>query len=178
MIVPEGFGVRLVPPDSVTAEIIRSWRNTPEVSRFMEFREYITPQMQQKWLESLSEKPVEYFVIYFHGKPVGLIHLAHISREDLSAEAGLFIGEPEFRGTGAALGASVLLLDYAFENLQLKRIWAKVHMENKASEEYNSLLGFIPGKISGSGFKIWDLDSEDYRRRRNRLVALIQSLGQ
>lgn len=175
MTVLEGFGLRLIPPDSDTAELIRLWRNAPEISRYMEFREYITSEMQRQWLSSLPEKPVKYFVIFAAERPAGLIYLKNIERE--TAEAGLFLGDAEMRGTGAALGASVLLLDYAFDNLGLTMVWAKVMENNDAARHYNSGLGFKPVQNLGNGFQRWELEVSDYLWRRKFLVSLIKSLG-
>jgi RimJ/RimL family protein N-acetyltransferase len=169
-----GFGLRLVPLSQELGELVRTWRNSPEISQFMEFREFITPEMQRDWVNSLKEKPVKYFVIFSGEAPVGLIHLSHIQPDNSSAEAGLFIGDSGFRGTGAALGASVLLLDFAFNQLGIKTVWVKIHRDNIPSQKYNRLLGFkAVSELPEGHFQIWELPAVDFFVERNRLISLI-----
>lgn len=173
-----GFGIRLEPLSPERAELIRNWRNSPEVSRFMEFQEFITPEKHKAWMSSLAEKPVVYFVIQAKETPIGLIHLAHIDKEQGSAEAGLFIGDLRFMGTGVALGASILLLDFAFGALGLNTVRAKIHQDNQSSQDYNRLLGFKPvAELSKNSFRFWELSAADFFGQRNKLCSLISAIA-
>jgi UDP-4-amino-4,6-dideoxy-N-acetyl-beta-L-altrosamine N-acetyltransferase len=168
-----GWGIRLEPLNSETAEQVRVWRNSPEVSSRMEYRDFISAEMQQKWFESVQNSRYAYFVIYSADAPVGMIHLAQINPEEKTAESGLFIGNPPFIGTGVALAASLLLLDYAFDTLGLEKIRAKVKQGNIQAEQYNGLLGFEKTTETGTGFLIWELTRQTYTIKRPELARLL-----
>lgn len=169
-----GHGLRLESLSKETAELLRQWRNSPRILAQMEYQGIITPDMQEKWFASIQNERFDYFIIYLESQPIGMIHLSHTDRMLKEAEAGLFIGEEPFSGTGVALGASILLLDYAFGKLQLERIFAKVKSGNVAAEKYNALLGFEKWEELPSGFNKWMLKRSKYQFVRDALVRLLQ----
>ncbi|MCG9910629.1 MAG: GNAT family N-acetyltransferase [Flavobacteriales bacterium] len=159
--------------NSETAEQVRVWRNSPEVSSQMEYRDFISTEMQQKWLERIQNNRYAYFMIYSDQVQVGMIHLAQINSEEKTAESGLFIGNLLFIGTGVALAASLLLLDYAFDTLGLETIRAKVKQDNIQAEQYNRLLGFQKTTETGTGFYIWELSRQAYTIKRPKLTGML-----
>lgn len=169
----EGYGVCLESLTPETAEWVRRWRNHPRIREQMEYRETITPGMQTRWLASVQNERYAYFLIRAGGEPVGMIHLSHIDADARTAEAGLFIGEERFSGTGIALSASLLVLEYAFGKLSLLTVSAKVKNENRTAEKYNALLGFSDPQPCSPGFNRWTLDEETFRRRKPGLVNLV-----
>lgn len=102
-----------------------------------------------------------------------MIHLSNINPETQEAEAGLFIGDERYSGTGVALGASILLLDYAFDTLGLRNIHAKVKQGNDVAEKYNSLLGFQLLDKYSPDFNHWVLQKQKYTTVRKALVRLL-----
>lgn len=167
------YGISIEPLTLQMAEQVRVWRNLPFVKNQMEFREYISPEMQQAWFASVQNDQYAYFLIYVGTLPAGLIHLASINKQNRSAEAGLFIGEEAFYGTGVALGASLLLLDYAFYELNLKAVYAKVKDGNLQAENYNALLGFEKIEPVNKQFNRWRLLKSIYTQNKARLEMLI-----
>ena len=122
-------------------EMLRTWRNDPKISRVMFFQEYITRDMQLKWFNSLSEFDY-YFVIETANKPVGLIHLNIDEKDEHSAFVGLFIHDDSYWGTQVPVYSSLALLNFAFKELDLKQVLAKVRKDNSAAIRYNQSLGF------------------------------------
>jgi len=169
----KGYGIELEPLSEETADLVRAWRNTPYVLQQMEYQETITAEMQKKWFQSIQNSRFAYFIIKNSGQPFGLIHLAEIDSANQIADAGLFIGEQNFAGTGLVLGASILLLEYTFYELGLKKVTAKVREGNIQAEKYNSLLGFKKTGKYNDRFNRWELEQETFLRLRSRLVDLI-----
>lgn len=168
----KGFGIRLEPLSGKTLELVRQWRNDAVTSRFMEFRNEITPEAQQKWFDSIRN--AYYFVIFSGPTPVGLIDLKKIDVDRRTAESGLLIGNKDFIGTGIALGASVLLLDFAFDRLALETVTAKISRDNSEAERYNGLLGFRPGTPVNERFQNWVLTKAAYFEKRNSLLMFLE----
>ena len=134
-------GVTLKRLEEKDLEMLRTWRNDPKIRRVMFFQEDITRDMQLKWFTSLSELDY-YFVIETDKKPVGLIHLNIDEKDRDSAFAGLFIHDDSYWGTQVPVYSSLALLHFAFEDLDLKQVLAKVRKDNSAAIRYNQSLGF------------------------------------
>ncbi len=173
MILLEGNGITLKQLNTETIQLVRIWRNQPEIRSQMEFQEEISESAQLIWFQNLNQRLHQYFVIHIEDKPIGLIHLKNIDFKEGNGEAGLFIGEKAFRGTGASLGASLLLLDYAFNKLNLRTIQAKVKNDNSIAQQYNQLLGFKKKDKINDNFFIWELSKSEFEIVRTSLVKLV-----
>lgn len=153
-------------------EMLRNWRNDAKISNHMFFQDYITPEMQYAWFESLRPTNDYYFLIEFQQKYIGLIHLHNIDSTNLIAEAGLFIYDENYWGTHLPLQASLALLQFAFENKNLKKVIAKVRNENTAAKKYNSFLGFK--QIDNFYF---ELTKENYQITTKKLIAKMEKIS-
>lgn len=167
----KGFGLELVPITEDLLETVRLWRNDSAVAQFMEFQEEISVEEQQKWFNSIQN--AYYFVIKSAETPIGLIDLKKIDTSTKTAESGLFIGNKSFLQSGIALGASVLLLDFAFGELKLNMVTAKINKDNNEAEKYNQFLGFEKKETNRGDFRHWELKKEKYFFNREKLVKLL-----
>lgn len=150
-------------------ETLRLWRNSPSVSEFMEYKKEISKEEQQKWFINIDPKKEFYFIIKKNQFPIGMIHLNKINSESKSAEVGLFIGENNFHGTGIAFGASLNLLDFAFNVLKINEVYAKVNVANKNAIMYNSFLGFIEEHNLNIDFTMWKLTHKTYKKNKAKI---------
>ena len=130
----------------------------------MEFREVISNHQQLEWYQNLDQKKDKYFVFATSSDLVGLIHLKNCTNE--SAEAGLFVGNENYIGTGVAFYASLALLDLAFFEMQLKKVEAKVNKENINTIRYNSFFGFQQDTVLNESFIRMVLEKENYTTLR------------
>lgn len=169
----DGYGIILQPLNTNTIQLVRNWRNQDQIRSQMEFQEVISETEQSIWFQKLDKQANQYFVIQIDVKPVGLIHLKNIDLKNKIAESGLFIGESTFVGTGISLGASILLLEYAFDNLGLITIQAKVKNNNTIGQQYNQLLGFKNKSQLNDNFSIWELSKSEFEIVRPSLVKLV-----
>jgi UDP-4-amino-4,6-dideoxy-N-acetyl-beta-L-altrosamine N-acetyltransferase len=169
----EKYGICLEPLTLESAMLVREWRNSPKVSQFMDFKENISIEQQKLWFEyTVSSKNI-YFVIIKSALPIGLIHLDRFDNQNKSAYAGLFIGNEKFEGTGIAFKASLALLEFAFEELKLETIFAKVHVENAVAIAYNRNLGFEFDGLESGSFQRLKVDSISFEAKRSFLLRLL-----
>ncbi len=49
-------------------ELLRQWRNSPQINQFMEYRGNITPEMQRDWFRSVDNFDNFYFIIEYQGE--------------------------------------------------------------------------------------------------------------
>lgn len=157
--------------DESTLELLRTWRNKSEINQFMDYQAQISKKEQLEWFQNLAKEHNYYFIIYSEDNPIGMIHLSKI--KDGEAQSGIFIAEHQFQGTGVGFTASKLLLDFAFEKMQLNSVSAKVKNDNKPAQDYNKLLGFKYQKVVNDFFSNWKLNKEDYLIQREILNKLL-----
>lgn len=164
--------VKLVPLSYVHLEILRNWRNADVIRMQMEYTNRITPEQQVNWFNSLNQGRDYYFIIYYKKEPIGLTHLNQKNTEEQFAHCGLFIAKEEYIGTGISLAASLLLLDLAFQQLNLQYVLAKVKNTNQIAIDYNHKLGFIPHSSASEQFTWYKLNFTEYDARRSQLEEL------
>jgi diamine N-acetyltransferase len=169
----EKFGIYLKPLTLETVMLVREWRNSPKVNFFMDFKAQITKEQQEKWFAATLISNNIYFIIQKDLTPIGLIHLDRFDVERKSAYAGLFIGNEEFEGTGIAFKASVALLEYAFEELKLDKVFAKVHKDNTVAIGYNKNLGFEYDDAESGPFQRLKISSTSFYAKRSYLLNLL-----
>ncbi len=108
-------------------------------------------------------------------KPVGIIGLLNIDARNGKAEYYITLGERGYLGRGVARKASELLLEYAFHELNLNRVYLFTEVENLAAQRLFERLGFrkeglLRGDVKkGSRYVhrfVFGLTKEDYERDR------------
>ncbi len=125
-------------------ELVRNWRNAKHVSQYMEYREYITPEMQKKWFKSINNINNFYYIIIYKGKKIGLVNDKNIfeKQDVLCAESGIFIADEKYRHTHIPLLVSLMLLEIGFDILGGKESYIHVLKSNHKAIKYNQALGF------------------------------------
>jgi RimJ/RimL family protein N-acetyltransferase len=143
----------------------------------MEYQEHISPEMQYQWFERVHSIEHYYFVILTPDHPVGLIHLSSVN--DQSGQAGLFIGQPSYQASTVPVRASLCLLHFAFNHLQLKNVRAKVKRDNLTAIQYNSALGFKPWKAAEHPDFHWMIvGKHEFERQASPLIRAAALLGE
>lgn len=140
-----GKNVVLRPMRREDAEEIVRWRNAPDVHAQMFAADPPTMEGHMQWFDSLQKRDdkVEFVIVEnSSGRPIGTIGLSNIDRVNHRAEYGILIGEADARGKGLAREASQLILKYAFEMLQLHRVFLYVFRENEPAIRLYRALGF------------------------------------
>jgi len=129
------------------ADVSYKWRNDPEVWSYTKFvlKDPITAEVEKQWLlNKLNLTNEKRFAICVKNtnEYIGNIQLLDIRND--SAEFHLFIGEKKYWGKGIGFNASLMLLKYAFYNLNLKHIFLEVHSDNLAAYSIYKKVGFQP----------------------------------
>lgn len=121
------------------------WLSDPLVNRNLILREPIEYKKTLKWYKEVqSDASRKDLVIDLHcGKSIGCIGLRKINLLSMSACFYIFIGEKEYWGQGIGKEASHLLFDWAFNQLNLNKIWSNVASYNTASLALLKKIGFV-----------------------------------
>jgi UDP-4-amino-4,6-dideoxy-N-acetyl-beta-L-altrosamine N-acetyltransferase len=166
----ENYGVVLDRLTERDLEMVRSWRNSPEISRFMVYQEHITPEMQAKWFASLDPERDLHFVIRYQGVPSGLCDLKRINRTDRTCVGGIFMA-PRYWNTDVPLRATFCSSDFAFFEDGLEAILSTVLKTNKRAVRFNLGLGYHIVNPDDEVALTYDirLEKADYDRATRRL---------
>ncbi len=127
-----------------TDDVVR-WRNDPAVIGYLFSDDAPTHASHAQWLEkTIARDDRQDFIIVECDtqRSIGTISLSDIDRRNSRAEYGILIGEPDARGKGSAYAASQLILDYAFKELNLHRVYLHVFIENFYAIRLYERLGF------------------------------------
>jgi len=140
----EKYGIILQQLTKEDIELVRNWRNDPKISKHMSFRNYITPQMQEAWFESINSSGADFYFIIKHGvNRVGLANIKNVSWSDKTGEAGLFIYEDNYLSSLFPFQVICTLNDFAFYELELNFLTAHMLKNNQIAIRFNKRLGYI-----------------------------------
>ncbi len=172
-----GNGIALHRLEEKHIEMLRNWRNAPEIVQHMEYREHITTEMQKKWFQKIDTPLNFYFIIYHREKAIGMIHLSDIDPEKKCGNVGLFISHKHYLRSLFPVAASVLMLDFIFTVLHLEKVEAKVKFDNARALNYNKMLGFKrQEEEESSEFCKLLLTASNYIQKANRIRTSLQQL--
>jgi len=147
------------------------WRNKPEVRRCFRTTNELHLESHKEWFRRYLDLPNDFmFVIEVDKKPVGQLGLYNIADDGHSAEFGrLMIGEKSCRGKGVARAATTAILAYAFETLQISRVFLEVRLENAQAIGLYQSIGFMQTKET-EGFAQMEMLAHQ-RHGTNKIVC-------
>jgi len=124
-------GLRAVEREDL--KIMRDWRNLSEFRKnFREYRE-LNMEMQIKWFEKyvVEDDNTQMFIIerLKDSKPMGVCGLVYVNWVIKSADVSFYIGERNvyIDSTGCADEALNLLMKYAFNQLNMHKLWTELY---------------------------------------------------
>jgi len=140
-----GQNVVLRPLSQDDAPRLLRWINDPEVRRFLEVSTPTQDHEEVEWISGLSKRKNEDIVLAIEtaeGQHIGNMGLHKINWRNRTASTGAMIGEKEFWGKGLGTEAKMLLLHYAFNTLNLRRITSQAYAFNERSIAYSKKCGY------------------------------------
>jgi len=148
------MNVRIRPLKEQDAYTSVKWRNDPEVFKFTGniYNHKITIDNELEWIRKVTANPTDYrCAILVDEVYVGNIYLTDI--KEGTAHFHIFIGDKSYWGKGVAKRASLLILEYAFNVLNIKEVLLRVRNVNTSAYNLYLRLGFKDVKVDG----IWTL---------------------
>jgi RimJ/RimL family protein N-acetyltransferase len=125
-------------------EMIRQWRNSPDIKRYALNQEHITKKQQKAWFERINKD--EYFII-LQKQPIGLIWF---NIKDNLVETGFYIYDLNQQNSLLPYKIVTMFHDYIFNVKQFKSVTCKIQKNNKRAIRFNESLGYkkpfiVPG---------------------------------
>ncbi len=177
----EGKEICFSVPDSDHINLYTKWMNNPKVRVFARWETPIRVEDIKKSFEH-KEGRVPKSIVFeiWHKKdkkPIGQCGLVWINWVHGWANAFLFIGEPDYWNKNIATEATEMLVEYAFNELNLNKLHGGAAVENIGSWSVAEKVGFkfegiqkgdmyVNGKYHDS--KIYCILKEDWMNRKNK----------
>ncbi|MCH2022915.1 MAG: GNAT family N-acetyltransferase [Saprospiraceae bacterium] len=126
--------------------ILLNWRNKPHMRKF--FREYreLGDDQQMTWYQNivLGDDRVRMFAILNSEKQlIGACGLCYIDWVNRNADFSIYIGHNDiYIDDDLAIDVSNIMIKYAFEELNLHRLWAEIYDIDSSKTKMFNTLGF------------------------------------
>ena len=129
-------GILLRPINEEDLITVVNWRNKDSIRKWFINNDQITIERQIKWFEKYIETPNDYIFVIEESnvlkQAVGIASLYNVDKEQ--AEFGrLFIGQEEARGKNIGKKVVKLLCEFAFDELEIKKIYLDVLNNNEVA---------------------------------------------
>jgi RimJ/RimL family protein N-acetyltransferase len=140
-----GSKIYLRPLESADAGAVAPWFNAPEVRQYLSRYRPMNVHAEVAFLEksSRSEKEVLLGIVVSEGDVlIGCAGLHPIDWKNRHSGFGIVIGEPAHWEKGYGTEATALMAGYAFESLNLNRVWLRVYEDNPRALRAYEKIGF------------------------------------
>lgn len=162
-----GETVYLRPITVKDTDRIITWRNSEAVRPYFIYQKPFTREGHENWLKTMidSGKGFQFIVCMQDGdKPIGCTYLRDYDKENNKIEYGVFLGSEEVKGKGIGTEILKLTLQFAFGQLKVHKVFARVFSDNQAS-----LKSFIKGGFVKEAY----LKDEVYINGQYRDIVLL-----
>lgn len=125
------------------------WINDPEIRHFVKNIFPMTYADEEYWFDNMGRKKpndISFAIETLDGTYIGNMGIHNINWKNGTFVTGAIIGEKEYWNKGYGTDAKMLLLDYAFNTLNLRKGVSTVIAYNKRSLNYSLHCGY---KIEG-----------------------------
>ena len=147
----EGNKIFLTPIEDKDLEDFVRWRNSDLVRERYIYRGDFTVEGQKAWIRSHVETgEAVQFIIWdkLDNKRVGCVYIQDIDYTNKKGEYGIFIGEEEYLCGGRGREAAELMVDFAFEELGLHKVYLRVLSDNIRAYKSYEHAGFVEEGLS------------------------------
>jgi RimJ/RimL family protein N-acetyltransferase len=140
--------VFLRPPEKSDLPTFVRWFADADMSSLLGNRAPFSAAQEEQWFAHMLETQGKEFYNFVMCRiedrlPFGTISLMRIDRDNGSAGVGIAIGEKALWGKGYGTDAMNALLDFAFGEVRLERVWLDVYDFNKRAKRSYEKSGYV-----------------------------------
>lgn len=170
----EKYGIKLIQLTIDKIEMVRKWRNDPKISQFMDYKDYITEEMQLNWFYKINNNFNFYFIIEFEGIDVGLVNIKDIDYKENIGETGIFIYEDAHLNSDLAFRSILCANDFYFQTLKMNILKGRVLKDNKRAIRFNKSLGSKEIEVLNDvNYNIWHTTRQDYEYAKINILKML-----
>jgi UDP-4-amino-4,6-dideoxy-N-acetyl-beta-L-altrosamine N-acetyltransferase len=124
-------------------DMLRRWRNLPEVANYMFTDHEISAEEHERWFHSIFGDPTSrYWIITSDDEDVGVANICGIDPQNRRCFWGFYLSSPNVRGKGVGAYVEYFVLRYVFEELGLNRLCGEVLATNDKVVQMHKGFGF------------------------------------
>jgi RimJ/RimL family protein N-acetyltransferase len=139
----QGNLVRLRPPKLADAEVMATWFEDLESTRYLGRRNPPSVEMEKEWLETTAKDPNSViWVVEVAGLAVGSTGIREIDWKNAFGTTGTFIGDRTVWGKGVGTETMQLRARYAFTQMPLRKLKSSYFDGNVASGKAQAAAGY------------------------------------
>lgn len=127
--------------DDAEVELMRTWRNAPEVRSKMYTRHEISAAEHRAWWKKTRQRSDRRYFMYDDGGPLGIIGLTQIDRVNSSCFWAFYAAPGAPRGTGSRM--EFLALERVFGAFGLHKLSCEVLAYNEPVVRLHHKFGFV-----------------------------------
>ena len=140
-----GTGIYLRPLEHADAPLLQQWINDPEVTRTLLAYRPINRAAEEQWLDDLYKTDRDVVLgiaIRASDALIGATGLHQIDYKNRHAQFGIMIGDRHEWRKGYGTDATTLMVAFAFDTLNLNRVWLHVYETNAYAIKAYEKVGF------------------------------------
>ncbi|NLC67991.1 MAG: pyridoxal-phosphate dependent enzyme [Clostridiaceae bacterium] len=120
-----------------------NWINDKNNNKYLHYDLPLREDKTLIWYNSIKNRAdrADYTITY-NGEPAGLIGLINIDQKNKKAEYYICLGEEKYKGKGIAYTATKLLIDIAYYELKLNKIYLYTEIGNRSDQKLFEKVGF------------------------------------
>jgi RimJ/RimL family protein N-acetyltransferase len=158
-----GSKVYLRPLDLADAPTLTAWLNDPEVTRYLLIHRPLMLLAEEAFLRKMSESERDIVLGIVTHEPeqfIGVTGFHKLDARNRHVQFGITLGERSAWGKGYGTEATRLMVRYAFDTLNLNRVWLHVYEYNERAVRAYQKAGFrMEGRLRQETFRdgrYWD----------------------
>jgi UDP-4-amino-4,6-dideoxy-N-acetyl-beta-L-altrosamine N-acetyltransferase len=137
------MNIKLIDIQKDDIELIRNWRNSEDVSKYMYNDSIITQEQQENWFKYIQNSSTsKYWLIEYDNVKIGVVNLTGIDKTLQSCYWAFYLGEISSRGAGIGGEIEYTILDYVFNTLKLNKLRCEVFVSNEKVIKMHEKFGF------------------------------------
>jgi len=137
------INILFIPLNTEHLEIIRTWRNSEDVSKFMYTNDYISEEQQLNWYNKVSDDSSQKHWIIKKGEVyIGLISLYSIKPNFKTAFWAFYIGDDNARDSGIGAKIEFKFLNFYFNDFGFNKLICEVLPFNDKVIRLHEKFGF------------------------------------
>ncbi len=145
---------RIRPMTAADLDRVLTWRNHPDVRRYMLTQHEIAVEEHRQWFQRASaDASRALLIVEEHGLALGFVHFSGVA-PGAASDWGFYAAPDAAQGSGTKLG--VTAINFAFLELKLHKICGQALDFNEASIRFHRKLGFQQEGILREQHRIGD----------------------
>jgi len=132
-----------------------AWLNDPDVIRYLESGGDYSMDQLETYVRNVLAQDIYFWAIHLKesGKHIGNIKIDPVNLKHRFGEYGILLGEKNEWGKGYGKEASIRIIDYCFQEINLRKINLGVVLDNMAAFNLYKSIGFeLEGIYRSHGF--------------------------